>query len=140
MAEAVFRGWTTGNAAVLYADAIRAHMIEMAQYSAASAIATSDIDAHVAANPLSVGNELRDINEQYWVASFLNGPETFANFRRSGFPALTPNTYPGKDVSPFVRKLTYPDSEYAINTTNLNEAISRQGGDKLDTRVWWDKQ
>ncbi len=141
LAEAVVRGWTTGNAAVLYADAIRAHMTEMAQYSAASAIATADIDAYllVPANQLTAGNELRDINEQYWVASFLNSPETFANFRRSGFPALTPNPYSGKDVSPFVRKITYPDSEYAINTKNLNEAISRQGGDKLDTRVWWDK-
>ena len=141
MAEARVRGWiTTGPiAAVLYADAIRANMTEMAQYSAASAIATADIEAYVSANPLRTGDELRDINEQYWVASFLNGPETFANFRRSGFPALTPNPYPGKDVSPFVRKITYPDSEYAINKTNLNVAISRQGGDTLDTRVWWDK-
>jgi len=144
LAEARFRGWiTTGPlAADLYADAIRANMTELAQYSAESAIATADIDAYllVPANQLTPGNELRDINEQYWVASFLNSPETFANFRRSGFPALTPNPYSGKDVSPFVRKLTYPDSEYAINTENLNAAISRQGGDNLDTRVWWDKQ
>jgi len=141
LAEARVRGWiTTGpTAAALYADAIRANMAEMAQFSAASAIATNDIETFVTANPLSVGSELREINEQYWVASFLNGPETFANFRRSGFPLLTPNPYSGKDVSPFVRKITYPDSEYAINKTNLNVAISRQGGDKLDTRVWWDK-
>lgn len=141
LAEARVRGWvTTGpTAAALYADAIRASMAEMAQYSAASAIATSDIEAFVTANPLRAGNELRDINDQYWVATFLNGPETFANFRRSGFPALTPNPYAGRDVTPFVRKITYPDSEYAINKTNLNAAITRQGGDKLDTRVWWDK-
>ena len=141
LAEARVRGWiTTGpTAAALYADAIRANMAEMAQFSAASAIATNDIETFVTANPLRVGSELREINEQYWVASFLNGPETFANFRRSGFPLLTPNPYSGKDVSPFVRKITYPDSEYAINKTNLNVAIARQGGDKLDTRVWWDK-
>ena len=143
LAEARVRGWiTTGPvAADLYADAIRAHMTEMAQYSAASAIATADIDAYLAvpANQLTAGNELRDINQQYWIASFLNSPETFANLRRSGFPVLTPNPYPGKDVAD-VRKITYPDSEYAINTANLNAAIARQGGDKLDTRVWWDKQ
>ena len=141
LAEARVRGWiTTGpTAAILYADAIRANMTEMALYSAASAVATADIETYVLANPLRVGSELREINEQYWVASFLNGPETFANFRRSGFPALTPNPYPGKDVSLFVRKITYPDSEYAINKANLNAAITRQGGDKLDTRVWWDK-
>ena len=141
LAEARVRGWiTTGpTAAALYADAIRANMAEMAVFSPASAISNADIEAFVAANPLSVGNEIKEINEQYWVATLLNGPETFANFRRSGFPALTPNPYQGRDVTPFVRKLTYPDSEYAINKTNLNAAITRQGGDKLDTRVWWDK-
>ena len=141
LAEARVRGWvTTGStAAALYADAIRANMAEMAVFSPASAIGSADIETFVTANPLSVGNELKEINEQYWVATLLNGPETFANFRRSGFPALTPNPYQGRDVTPFVRKLTYPDSEYAINKTNLNAAITKQGGDKLDTRVWWDK-
>jgi len=141
LAEARFRGWvTTGpTAAALYADAIRANMTEMTQFSPASTIASADIEAFVTANPLGVGRELREINEQYWVATLLNGPETFANFRRSGFPLLTPNPYQGRDVTPFVRKLTYPDSEYAINKTNLNAAITKQGGDKLDTRVWWDK-
>jgi hypothetical protein len=141
LAEARVRGWITTRptAAFLYADAIRANMTEMGLYSAASVVATVDIEVYLLAYPLRVGNELREIIEQYWVASFLNGPETFANFRRSGFPALTPNPYSGKDVSPFVRRITYPDSEYAINKTNLNAAISRQGGDKLDTRVWWDK-
>lgn len=142
LAEARFRGWiTTGPvAADLYAEAIRAHMNDMALYSTASAIAPAAIDAYLSVpnNQLTVGFELRDINQQYWIASFLNSPETFANLRRSGFPVLTPNPYPGKDVVE-IRKLTYPDSEYAINTTNLNAAVARQGGDKLNTRVWWDK-
>ena len=140
LAEAAFRGWTTtsGTPSVLYQDGIRAHMTDMATYSASSAIAIPAIDAYLLANPLGVGNELRDINEQYWIASFLNAPETFSNLRRSGFPVLTPNPYPGKTVTT-VRKLTYPDSEYSINVKNINEAIARQGGDKIDTRVWWDK-
>lgn len=46
-------------------------------------------DGYMAANPLAVGTELQPINTQYWVASFFNGPEAFANFRRRGFPALT---------------------------------------------------
>ena len=138
LAEAAFRGWTTGSVIVLYAEGIRAHMADMATYSASSAIAAAAIDAYLLANPLSVGNELRDINEQYWIASFLNAPETFANLRRSGFPVLTTNPYPGKTVTT-VRKITYPDSEYSINVKNINDAIAKQGGDKIDTRVWWDK-
>ncbi len=141
LAEAVVRTWTTGDAAALYSDAIRAHMLEMAQYSVASAIPTADIDNYLAAHPLDMANALRDINTQYWVASFLNGPEAFANFRRSGFPALTKNPYPAQEISTgdFVRKLTYPDTELGINVENVQEAIARQGGNELDTRVWWDK-
>jgi len=140
LAEAVVRGWTTGTAGTLYTDAIRAHMAEMALYTAASAITTPDIDAYIASHPLDVANSLRDINTQYWVASFLNGPEAFANFRRSGFPVLTPNPYPGKDITgTFIRKLTYPDTELGINVANVQAAISRMGGNTLDTKVWWDK-
>jgi len=141
LAEAVVRGWTTGNAADLYSDAIRAHMVEMTQYSANSTIPTADIDAYITANPLDATNALRDINTQYWVSSFLNGPEAFANFRRSGFPALTKNPYPAQEITTgnFIRKLTYPDTELGINVAKVKEAIDRQGGNKLDTRVWWDK-
>ena len=140
LAEAVTRTWTTGNAATLYTDAIRAHMVEMTQYTTASAITTAEIDAYIAAHPLDVANALRDINTQYWVATFLNGPETYANFRRSGFPALTPNPYPGKDITgTFIRKLTYPDTELGINVDNVQAAITRMGGNTLDTKVWWDK-
>lgn len=140
LAEAVVRGWTPGDASALYEAGIRAHMLEMAQYSPASTIAAADIDAYIAAHPLNLPNALEQINTQYWVASFLNGPEAFANFRRSGFPALTPNPFPGKDIKgSFIRKLTYPDTEIGINSVNVQEAIIRQGGNELDTRVWWDK-
>jgi hypothetical protein len=145
LAEARFRGWiSTGTAAQYFADGIRAHMDQMAVYDANSAITASARDTYVAANPLTASNELQQINTQYWIASFLNGPEAFANFRRSGYPTLTSNPY-GQPSNPdvpngtFIRRLTYPTSELSVNTENVNEAIARQGVDKLSTRVWWDK-
>lgn len=94
------------------------------------------------ANPLTAGKELEEINTQYWVATFLVGPEAWANFRRSGFPNLTPNPYPGKDLKtePFIRRLTYTDAELNVNKTNVQAAIARQGADIMDTRIWWDKK
>jgi hypothetical protein len=146
LAEARFRGWiTTGTAAQYFADGIRAHMDQMAVYDANSAVTATARDTYVTANPLLVGTELQQINTQYWIASFLNGPEAFANFRRSGYPSLTPNPY-GQPNNPdvpngtFIRRLTYPTSELSVNTDHVNEAIARQGVDKLSTRVWWDKQ
>jgi hypothetical protein len=145
LAEARFRGWiATSTAAQYFSDGIRAHMDQMVVYDPNSAVAGAARDTYVAANPLTGGTELQQINTQYWIASFLNSPEAFANFRRSGFPALTPNPY-GQPSNPdvpngtFIRRLTYPTSELSVNTTNVNEAITRQGADKLSTRVWWDK-
>ncbi|KAA9350017.1 SusD/RagB family nutrient-binding outer membrane lipoprotein [Larkinella humicola] len=142
LAEAAFRKWTTGNAATLYANGIRAHMQQLATYGANTAVAESAITAYVDANPLAAGKELEQINTQYWVASFLVGPETWANFRRSGFPVLTPNPYPGSDLKTegFIRRLTYTDAELNVNKANVDQAISRQGANLLDTRIWWDKK
>ena len=86
-------------------------------------------------------NSLEQINTQYWVSSFLNGEEAWANFRRSDYPALQPNPYPGSEIySDFILRLVYPDNEYIVNKENLQEAVSRQGPDNLDTRIWWDVQ
>jgi hypothetical protein len=120
-------------------------MDQMALYDAGAAVAPAARDVYVAANSLLPGTELQQINTQYWIASFLNGYEAFANFRRSGFPVLTPNPYnqpnnPDVPNGTFIRRVTYPTSELSVNTENLNEALSKQGPDKLSTRVWWDKQ
>ena len=145
LAEARHRGWiTTGTAAQYFSDGIKAHMDQMVTYDPGCAVAAGARDTYVAANPLGAGTELLQINTQYWISSFLNGPEAFANFRRSGFPALTPNPYnqpnnPDVPNGTFIRRLTYPTSELSVNTANVNEAIARQGADKLSTRIWWDK-
>jgi hypothetical protein len=115
-------------------------MEQLSSYANAAVDAAS-MDAYIAANPLDPARALEQINTQYWVASFLNGPEAFANFRRSGFPNLPPN--PLRDdleKESFIRRLTYPDAEFSVNSGNIQEAVSRQGPDNLDTRVWWDKQ
>jgi hypothetical protein len=145
LAEASFRGWiTTGTAAQYFSDGIKAHMDQMALYDAAAAVAAADRDTYIANNPLGAGTELQQINTQYWIASFLNGPEAFANFRRSGYPTLTPNPY-GQPSNPdvpngtFIRRITYPTAELSVNADNINAAIAKQGPDKLSTKVWWDK-
>jgi len=140
LAEARNRGWiTTGNEEDYYNAGVRLHMEQMASYSAASAIDGTTITNYLLANPYNPANALEMINTQYWVASFLNTPEAFANFRRSGFPALTPNPSTGQDIaSGFIRRLQYPTSEVSVNAANLQTASERMGGEKMDTRVWWD--
>ncbi|MGV3556625.1 SusD/RagB family nutrient-binding outer membrane lipoprotein [Larkinella arboricola] len=142
LAEAAVRKWTTGDPATYFSNGIRAHMEQLAVYGASTAIPEAAIATYVKNNPLGAGKELEQINTQYWIASFLNGPEAWANFRRTGFPALTPNPFPGSDLKTetFIRRLTYTDAELNVNKVNVQKAISRQGPDLLDTRVWWDKK
>lgn len=138
LAEAVVNGWANGDEAAIFEEGVRAHMEQLADYGANVAVPAEEIEAYISAHPLGA-NAVEQINTQYWVASFLNGPEAFANFRRSGFPALDPNPYPGSEIQgEFIRRLTYPDSEFAVNTGNIQAAVGRQGADNLDTRIWWD--
>ncbi len=143
LAEAIVRGWATGDAAAEYEAGIRGHMIQCSQWPGDTDVDPADIDAYVAANPLTSGTDeqkIEEINEQYWMSSYLSSYEVWANFRRSGYPNVAPNPYPGGDLTSedFIRRLTYPDSEASVNNDNLSAAISRQGPDILDTRVWWD--
>lgn len=141
LAEAAQRGWVTGSTAEAYFNkGVRLHMEQLASYDANAAVAPAAITAYLTENPFKTATALEQINTQYWIASFLNGPEAFANFRRSGFPILTPNPFPGKGIKgTFIRRLTYPNSEISVNSVNVKEAIGRQGADDLDTKVWWDK-
>ena len=139
LAEAAARDWVDGPAEEYFSTGVRAHMEQMAEFDSGSAIAEEDITAYLEANAYDADNALEQINTEYWVASFLSGAEAFANFRRTGFPDLPPNPFPGQDISgEFIRRLTYPNAEISVNSDNVNAAISRQGPDNLDTRVWWD--
>ena len=139
LAEARMRGWVTTQTVEGYYNAgVRAHMEQLSAYGASSSIPVSSIVDYLAANPLVEENAMEQIGEQYWVSTFLNGPEAFANFRRTGFPALTANPYTGREVD-FINRLTYPNSEISVNSENVGAAISAQGPDNLATRVWWHK-
>ncbi len=142
LAEAAQKGWISGSAETFYNAGVKAHMDQMAQYDATAAISADKQDAYLLAHPFDANNALEQINNQYWIASFQNGSEAWANFRRSGYPALTPNPYPGADpavAGGFIHRLVYPFREKSVNTANYDEAVSRMGGDNLGRHVFWDK-
>ncbi|XOV91381.1 MAG: SusD/RagB family nutrient-binding outer membrane lipoprotein [Bacteroidota bacterium] len=144
LAEAIVRnlGGATGDVNALFTSAIRANMEVISTEYVGTTIDQTDIDTYVAANNIVPGTELEQINTEYWISSFLNGPEAWANFRRSDYPALSPNPYPFQDITgDFVTRLPYPISELSANKTNLDAALSAQGfdgNDDMDTKLWWD--
>jgi hypothetical protein len=142
LAEAAFLGWVPGGfvaASNYYVAGITAHMNQMASYDPGSAIPATSITAYFAipTNQLTVGTELKQIGEQYWVASFLDGHEAWANFRRTGYPTLAPNPYSGSEVpGGFINRLSYPPSEILVNSANVQAAIADQGPNDLATKLW----
>jgi hypothetical protein len=142
LAEAAQRGWISFAADSLYRNGVRAHMDQMKSYDVSATISRATEDAFLQNNPYDPANALQQINTQYWIASFLDGTEAWANFRRSGYPSLAPNPYPNADPAVkggFIHRLTYPVREASANTNNYNEAVSRSGPDNLATHVFWDK-
>jgi hypothetical protein len=142
LAEAAQRGWVSGSAQTYYEDAIRADMNVYQYYPGSTAVPEAEILAYLAEpgvvfNP---NNEdaFRLINTQYWLVNIRNGTEAFANFRRSGYPALSPNLFNNKLNGGFVRRLSYPDKEGSANSANYTAASLAIGGDNLMSRVFWD--
>ena len=54
----------------------------------ALAIPQSEIDSYLAANPLTAGTEVEQINMQLWILHLTNPFEAFANWRRQTHPAV----------------------------------------------------
>lgn len=149
LAEAAMRGFAglaAANAPALFKTGITEHMNQMASYDPGCAISGTDRDTYANGAEGTLDNStlaaaLPQIGYQYWVASFLNGPEAWANFRRIGYPALAPNPFSGSQTpGGFIERLTYTDAEKAVNTENVNNAVGTLGGpDALTTKVWWAK-
>lgn len=87
--------------------------------------------------------KLEKIITQKWLANYPNGPESWAEFRRTGYPRVAPvvtnNSGGSVNTNIQVRRLPYPQSEYNLNKANVEIGVSKlQGNDNGGTRLWWD--
>ena len=147
LAEAAVRGWSVGaSASVHYANGLAAAIQTYGTLSATGAISAGTANTYAAANPLDVtttDNSLKQINTQYWVltGTIFDFDEAWTNWRRSGYPVLTPVNYTGNFTSGTIpRRQAYPTSEASTNPNNYKTAVAGlTGGDNYAGKVWWDK-
>ncbi|MCF8453516.1 MAG: SusD/RagB family nutrient-binding outer membrane lipoprotein [Pedobacter sp.] len=135
-AEAAKQGWIAGGdalAATHYANAIKASMETYGVYNAGT-YAAYILQADVA---YDATKGLEQIMTQKWVHLYLNGYESWADWRRTGFPVLA--AAPNGNQSTIPRRQGYPTNEGSINGKSYTEAVARQGADNLTTKIWWDK-
>jgi len=141
-AEMAFRGWSVpGDAKTHYEAGVKAAMQMLGSiYPKTAAITDAQVADYLAAKPYDAAKGWEMISEQYWAATLLNEYESFNNWRRTGYPTLTPVNYDGNVTGGTIpRRLIYPVSEQATNGDNYGAAVARQGADNFTTRMWWDK-
>jgi hypothetical protein len=92
---------------------------------------------------LSGVNDEEQIGVQMWLALTPNFFEGWSHIRRTGYPVIPFRT--SEDLSAgatngiMPNRFNYSSFELGSNSSNVQEAISRQGANKIDTPVWWDK-
>ncbi|WP_315815373.1 SusD/RagB family nutrient-binding outer membrane lipoprotein [Paraflavitalea speifideaquila] len=153
MAEAALRGWVSGGDATVatwYEKGINASMDQWAAVSTNPVVTVSAqqkndyrIQATIniaAANTLSFEQKLERIQTQKWLNFYVNNIyESWAEWRRTGYPVLTPALDPLNTDGKIPRRQCYPLTEKDLNSAHYAEVLSSQGPDELSTRMWWDK-
>lgn len=140
LAEAAFRGWVSGSAEDFYNEGVEASMKQFDQFDDGLAPDDAEIANYLALNPYNAPTALEQINTQYYINTFSDEYETFANWRRSGYPVLETVNYVGNVTNGTIpRRFTYPVSESSVNSEHYLKAVSHlENGDKMTSRVWWD--
>lgn len=156
-AEAAQRGWTSENAADMLTkgitssfESLEAHYLPLAQKITGSAgpVEVAKISAVSEAGPAYAAARLADaqtvgmlqvIAEEKWKSLFPQGFDAWAEWRRTGYPDLTPAADALNDGQ-IVRRYLYPVDERTLNAKNYTDAVGRlsPSTDKNTSRVWWD--
>lgn len=134
IAEAAVRGWNTQSASDWYKKGIEASMEQWG-------VSTADAAVYIAQSSVQYNSSkaIELIATEKWVSLFLQGSEAWAEWRRLDFPQLSPAPDALSGTGIPVR-YGYSANVVTLNEANYNAAISAQGADNQDTKLWWDKK
>jgi hypothetical protein len=132
LAEAVLRGWISGDAAAYYNKGVQA---SMAFYG----IGQPAIDAYLQQNPFPATAQLKAVLTQKYIASFMNSDwHFFFEQRRTGLPVFDVSGSGVLNDKKIPKRWMYPVSELQNNQANVNAAINSQfaGNDNINALMW----
>ncbi|MCD7968849.1 MAG: SusD/RagB family nutrient-binding outer membrane lipoprotein [Alistipes sp.] len=149
IAEAIERGWMSGNSADYYERGVRAAleftMATNSSYANGSPITETYIDNYFtgdAAYKSTTDDRLKQIWTQRYLMNFMqDGKAQYFEYRRTGYPELPFDT--STNLNPnapnqLPLRWMYPSSEATTNRDNLEEALARQfnGTDENNDVMW----
>lgn len=137
-AEAVQRGYMSGDAAALYQSGVTESFKLLNVPSATSAATNYTAQSNDKTNFTLAADKIKIIITQKWAAMNTYDPlEAWNDWRRLGIPADLPvSIYPGTTAPHIPYRLLYPTSEYSYNANNVNG----QGTiDAITSKIFWMK-
>jgi hypothetical protein len=157
-AEGIERGWvagkTTADAQTAYNNGVTqsfaqwgltvpaSYLTGGANYltgTGVSAIGQNSYGSIPATSTATTTTKLQRIQLQRFIALYPDGTQAWAEWRRTGFPAIQPTTFATNSSKKIPRRYTYGTQEYNLNTAGVAQGVANNGGDTQDTPVWWDK-
>ncbi|AEV98875.1 hypothetical protein A4D02_10010 [Niastella koreensis] len=146
LAEAVVKGWISGNAQTYWNQGIASainYWVPAFPESTTSTQFTTHI-ANLAAgseiwnDALSLDEKMEMIHLQKYYALFLTDLQQWFEYRRTGHPVL-PKGQGLANGGVMPARLVYPVYLQAANPTNYKNAVAAQGPDEISTQVWWQR-
>lgn len=143
-AELALTAGAPGDPRALFESAMEASFAEvneMASKAGVAAISADDIDEYVDEvldryDNANNNGKLEHILTQKWIASFGYGMDSYADYRRTGFPRAFDPSSDGNPNTALIR--SYPRSfPYWTNELSINPNAPRQRNPAVD-RVFWD--
>lgn len=136
-AEAALAGITTESAVEWWKNGIK---LSMEMYEIAGDKIAPYIEAQEKIfTAASDEQKFEEIIVQKWLANYYQSKESWAEYRRTGYPLIWVGQQKGDTGRKVPRRLTYPLTEYLRNENSTNEAAQRlPEGDTFMSRIWWD--
>jgi hypothetical protein len=136
-AEAIQRGYITGDATATYNSAVSEsfRLLGITNYAAAATAYVNQAD--MLTNYVTSTNKLRTLITQKWAALNTFDPlESYSDWRRLGIPTDLPvSVYPGNTAVHIPYRLPYPISETSFNSVNV--PAGGTGNDVLTSKIFW---
>ncbi|MES2377117.1 MAG: SusD/RagB family nutrient-binding outer membrane lipoprotein [Bacteroidota bacterium] len=134
LAEASERGFTViGTAALHYTNAVTA---SITYWGGTTTDAATYLAQPAVAYPTATGTYKQKIGTQKWLSDYNRGWDAYIEVRRLDFPVLA---LPTAAKSGFPNRFLYPVAETNVNGTQKDLAATAIGGDKVETKLFFDK-
>jgi len=137
LAECALRGIAgVTDAQTHFENGVREDIRRYELHDAGWVVDGATIDAYIA----TLGAvDVEKVGDQYYIATFMNHYEAWANWRRTGYPTIVDKQDPPLPSSltngEIFRRLKYPTSEPAVNP---NYAEGAMAPNDFMNRLWWD--